>query len=96
MSSRSVSLTWDPPHFEDRNGVITGYTINITSLETMESFELLSASNNLTADLLTPFSTYSFKIAGQTVIGVGIFSTAITVMTPEDGKKAYMDFFHLM
>lgn len=95
-SSRSVFLTWDSPRFEDQNGVITGYTINITFLETMESFELLSTSNNLTADSLTPFSMYIFKIAGQTVIGVGNFSTAITVMTPEAGKECTDGHIHFL
>lgn len=51
------------------------------------SFELLSDSENISVDLLRPFSTYVFKIAGQTVVGVGTISAAIAVITPEDGEN---------
>jgi len=51
------------------------------------SFELLSDSENISVDLLRSFSTYVFKIAGQTVVGVGTFSAAIAVITPEDGEN---------
>ena len=87
VSSRSITLSWEPPLFEDQNGVITGYTINVTLNETEESFELLSNSLNLTADVFRPFRNYIFKIAGQTAVGVGSFSDPITIMTPEDGKN---------
>jgi len=76
--------------FEDQNGIITGYTINVTVVETMEYFELFSSSNNLTIGSLRPFSTYVFKIAAETVVGVGTFSAVIMVNTPEDGKSWIM------
>ena len=85
-SSRSIFLTWSSPLFEDQNGVLVGYTINVTLIEMGEYFELHSDANNLTADSLRPFSMYAFKIAGQTVVGVGTFSDAIAIMTPEDGE----------
>ena len=87
MSSRSISLTWDPPLFEEQNGVITGYIINVTGIETEESFELFSDLEILTADFARPFSSYMFKIAGQTTVGTGTFSDPITIMTPEDGRN---------
>ena len=87
VSSRSITLSWEPPLFEDQNGVITGYTINVTLNETEESFELFSNSLNLTADVFRPFRNYIFKIAGQTAVGVGSFSDPITIMTPEDGRN---------
>ena len=90
MSSRSITLSWEPPLFEDQNGVITGYTINVTLNETEESFELFSNSLNLTADVFRPFRNYIFKIAGQTAVGVGSFSDPITIMTPEDGRNTLL------
>ena len=88
VSSRSITFTWDPPLFEEQNGVITGYIINVTSIETEELFELFSDSESLTADFVRPFSSYIFKIAGQTAVGTGTFSDPITIMTPEDGRNA--------
>ena len=67
--------------------MITGYTINVMLNETEESFELLSDTESITADLFRPFSNYIFKIAGQTAVGVGTFSYPITVMTLEDGRR---------
>ena len=87
MSSRSITLIWDPPLFEEQNGVITGYIINVTGIETAEMFELFSNRESLTADFARPFSSYIFKIAGQTTVGVGTFSDPITIMTPEDGRN---------
>ena len=89
LSSHSIFLTWEPPLFEDQNGVITGYTIRVMLNETEESFELLSDSESITADLFRPFSNYIFKIAGQTAVGVGTFSDPITIMTPEDGRRTF-------
>ena len=86
MSSRSITFTWDAPLFEEQNGVITGYIINVTGIETEELFELFSDSESLTADFVRPFSSYIFKIAGQTAVGTGTFSDPITIMTPEDGR----------
>ena len=87
VSSRSISLTWDPPLFAEQNGVITGYIINVTGIETEESFELFSDSETLTADFVRPFSSYIFKVAGQTTVSVGPFSDPIPIMTPEDGRN---------
>ena len=87
MSSRSITLTWEPPLFEDQNGVITGYTIHVMLNETEESFELFSDLLSLTADVFRPFRNYIFKIAGQTAVGVGSFSDPLTIMTPEDGRN---------
>ena len=88
VSSRSITFTWDPPLFEDQNGVITGYIINVTEIEMEESFELFSDSESLTADFVRPFSSYLFKIAGQTAVGTGTFSDPITIMTLEDGRNS--------
>ena len=85
-SSRSATLTWAPPLLEDQNGVITGYIINITVVETGETMELFSVSNSLTLESLSPFTTYICIIAATTSIGTGTFSTPITTFTPEDGK----------
>ena len=35
---------------------------------------------------LRPFSSYTFRVAASTIIGIGPFSTNVTVTTPEDGK----------
>ena len=76
---------WEPPSPEDQNGLIVGYTINITDLETGERYQHLSTSTNITIGSLTPFTTYICIIAARTNIGIGPFSTVVTVQTLEDG-----------
>ena len=87
VSSRSITLTWEPPLFAEQNGVITGYTIHVMLNQTEETFELFSGVQSINADLFRPFRNYIFEIAGQTTVGVGTFSDPITIMTPEDGRN---------
>ena len=85
QSSDSIILVWEPPSPEDQNGLIVGYTINVTDLETGERYQHLSTSTNITIGSLTPFTTYICIIAARTNIGIGPFSTVVTVQTLEDG-----------
>ena len=85
QSSQSIILVWEPPSPEDQNGLIVGYTINVTDLETGERYQHLSTSTNITIGSLTPFTTYICIIAARTNIGIGPFSTVVTVQTMEDG-----------
>ena len=90
---RSVVLTWDPPPPEDQNGPIVEYVINVTVLETGEMFQLTSSTNRLSVASLKPFTRYVCIIAARTSVGLGPFSTTITVMTPEDGKSSCVSYY---
>ena len=63
--------------------------MNVTALETGEEFELVSDSalNQLTVNSLNPHTTYIFTVGGETSVGVGPSSMAVTATTLEDGKK---------
>ena len=87
VMSRSLSLIWNPPPLEDQNGVIIHYRINVTVLDSMEMFQLLSDNSSITVNSLTPYTTYNFTIAAETAVGVGPFNGAYTVMTATDGEK---------
>ena len=84
MSPRTALLSWDPPNFADRNGVITGYVINVTSTEV--TLQYTSNTVNLTLDALSPFTTYNCIIAARTSVGTGPFSAVLTLLTHQDGK----------
>ena len=86
ISSRSVTVTWSPLRPEDQNGNITAYFINASVVGSEEMFQLISESTILEIDTLTPFTTYSILIAASTVVGLGPFSTVLTIQTPQDGK----------
>lgn len=88
-------MEWYPPRFEDSNGIIREYIINITEINTGNSWQLtvgnetfIAGSNNTITtfiDSLHPFYSYSFSIAAQT-IALGPFSAFVIVEMPEDGK----------
>lgn len=86
-SHNSIFISWNPPATEDQNGVITGYTVNVTSLRSEETQQFfLMAAQNLSVDSLTPHTTYSCKVAAHTAIGAGPFSQEILVQTLQTGE----------
>ena len=89
-SSTSVNLTWNPPSYEEQNGVIIEYVINMTMQETGGSFELTSDTNSLEVTSLKPNRTYVCIIAAATSAGLGPFSTFVIAKTFEDGKNVHV------
>ena len=87
VSSRMSTLSWDPPDYEDRNGIIIGYVINVTNTRRSETLQYTSNTTALTLSTLSPYTTYYCILAAQTSVGTGPFSAVITLRTPPDGKK---------
>lgn len=88
LSSTSIYLSWDLPLVEERNGVIIGYDINVTNLD---SGSIVQYNTGLVSDFaienLNPFTVYVSNIAARTTVGVGPFSSLVIVQTLEDGKE---------
>lgn len=84
-SSRSATISWNPPPDDEINGIIIRYVINVTIVETGDTFQLNSTTTTLTVNALTPYTTYVCIIAAVTSAGIGPFSTQFTLITPEDG-----------
>ncbi len=83
-------LTWDPPPYQDQNGVIISYDIDVTVIETGETFVITSNDTLLSVTGLRPYRSYICTIAASTSVGLGPYSASITVETPEDGKVHIM------
>ena len=88
VSSRMSTLSWNPPNYEDRNGIIIGYVINVTNTRRSETLQYTSNTTALTLSTLSPYTTYYCIVAARTSVGAGPFSTVITLDTPQDGKKS--------
>ena len=86
-SSTSLSMTWDPPAVQHRNGMITAYTINITSEDGMSMTQMVFSGTSFRLESLRPFVSYTCSIAAHTSVGQGPFSTTVTATTPEDGMS---------
>ena len=89
-SSSAVNLSWQSLLPEEQNGIIIRYVVNVTTVETGGGFELVSALNQLTVDSLHPYWTYIFTVSGETSVGVGPPSLAVTATTLEDGKSVVL------
>ena len=47
LSSTSIEVQWQPPDFIDQNGIITGYTVILTNMESGSS-QKYNTSGNVT------------------------------------------------
>ena len=84
-SPHSITLNWSPPPPSEQNGPIIGYIINVTVLESDETFQRETDTTSLTVDA-RPYRTYSFFVSAKTVVGYGPFGTDVIIRTPESGE----------
>ena len=92
-SSRSASISWQPPPDDQWNGVIIVYVINVTVVETGLTFQLNSTTTSLTVNTLQPYRNYICIVAAVTSVGTGPFSGRFTLTTPQDGNNSSIAFF---
>ena len=90
--SRTLILSWEPPLQEDRNGIITQYTVNIIEMETGMLLQLVTDNTTVTAFSLHPHYTYSCTVAAETSVGLGPYTSPRAVRMPEDGKAQQIAF----
>jgi len=88
ISSTAICFSWQPPHFEDQNGLITGYVLNVTSLKTGTTQEIFTHSTIYTLESLSPHTVYTTAVAAETSAGRGPFSAKVSVQTSEDEPSA--------
>ena len=86
LTATSAVFTWDAPPLEDRNGIIIGYSINVTKLQTGERQELFSNSTMITVYSLQPYTVYICISTAITSVGHGPFSDATRFQTSEASK----------
>ena len=86
--SRAIVCSWNPPPFEHQNGRIIEYRINVTEVITGRVFLHVSTSTSDVIASLHPDYVYEWTVTAVT-IGVGPYTTASNIRTPEDGKKIY-------
>ncbi len=85
VTSRSLTVLWEPPNTEYWNGIIRHYVVNMTVAESGEEHEYTPMSTSLYLNQLHPYYSHQFVISAVTV-GPGPFSGAFAVRTLEDGR----------
>ena len=87
VTSTTLSLEWDPLTIEDHNGVITGYVVNYSRVDTGSTVTIVSSTTSVYIGMLRPYTTYSFSVAAETSVGSGPFSPSLQRTTAEDGMS---------
>ena len=87
VTSSSAVINWTPPPLDQQNGLIIGYIVNMTDIQSGVTFQLVSFTTQITADNLSPFTIYSVVIEAFTAVGSGPCSTPYTFTTGEDGMQ---------
>ncbi len=84
----SISLRWDPPPPESRNGQILGFSISLANTEEGSVMRIAAQSNEyeITIQNLVPYTTYACSILAFTSVGNGPASLPAVVTTFESGK----------
>ena len=86
-TSTSITLSWNPPPFEDSNGLIQYYTIQVTELDTNTTLPpIKSYSTEYTVNNLHPYYVYQCTVAAYTTDN-GPYTPSITVQLSQEGKS---------
>ncbi|XP_028402627.1 uncharacterized protein LOC114525465 [Dendronephthya gigantea] len=87
-SSSSLSVTWDPPEEEKRNGDIVNYTVCISHEETKPCFkEHTTEKMMLVIDSLNASTKYFVRVLASTRVGRGNYSKSQGMFTNGEGTK---------
>ena len=94
ISSRSISVSWDPIVADGRNGIIKGYKVNYQALPNGYivakilniTYEEQNNRQTVTLDHLNEFTNYSIGVLAFTAFGNGPASVVQVVETLEDSK----------
>ena len=86
-NSTSLFLSWSSPPAEQQNGIITGYRVCYTNVETDVKVIIFGevTETDVTLTSLEPFTVYNVEIAAGTFVGFGPVATAV-VRTLSDRK----------
>ena len=74
INSTAVSLSWDEVNCTDRNGIITGYSVQYSIVGGMTVTVNINATTSIVIDGLIKFRVYSFSVAAINDNGIGPYS----------------------
>ena len=80
-----MMLTWESLSVDDRNGLILGYAVTVTTELGVPVFGQNTVETEFLVDSLQPFTVYTFSVAAFTSVGIGP-ATQLLATTCEDGE----------
>ena len=84
----TAELSWSPLPVEKRNGVITGYTIQVEGPDFSREISVQDGNmSSVEVPGLRPFTSYTFHVSAMTKAGTGPVAT-VSSTTPEGGEMS--------
>ena len=87
VTSTSLNISWNPPLFSERNGLIIRYDITFEELPTNNITKYNTSDNSIYITNLHPYYNHSFICSAATIIGSGPLSSKDIFLTSEDGTS---------
>lgn len=85
ITANSLSLSWDPPRYDQQNGVIRYFVVTVNDLASATSRTLIINATSITISNLRPFFVYNISMAAFTV-GLGPQSNQLMIQIPAARK----------
>uniref|UniRef100_A0A8R1XR37 Fibronectin type-III domain-containing protein n=1 Tax=Onchocerca volvulus TaxID=6282 RepID=A0A8R1XR37_ONCVO len=91
INGDQMTVSWDPPVIDQRNGNITYYQTVLTPLQPGDEKFIRNVTNSrsITYDISIP-KTYTFKVAAATMKGIGPYSPVLSI-DPNPAKRFMLD-----
>ena len=87
VNRASLRVSWQPSSLIHHNGMLTGYVINYTRVETSNMMSVtVNSETTDTISGLVAYVNYSVIVAAMNVNGTGPFSNAVVGRSGEDGE----------
>ena len=87
----NISLTWQFPPPDERNGVVLGFIVRLSSVSLRtETREITTVYTNITVTSLTPYTVYECVVSAYTSVGTGPPSSIILARTEPTSKSLYL------
>ena len=87
-TSRSVSVSWTQIRCIERNGPITSYTVEFQEVGGA-LIPGVVVNRTFIVSGLTPYTNYTFRVAGVNDNGTGPFSNVTSILTEEESNHSH-------
>ena len=86
VTSRTITVTWEPIACIERNGIIEEYSVIFNELGG-RLLPGVESGRSFSAEGLQPFTFYTFQVAGVSRGGLGPYTPTDFILTNEEGKS---------